>query len=153
MIKFYSNEIGGFICLSDEVVSKLDKIKESYNEQGGMLFACPIITNEVFIKDISLPSESDNSARFAFNIDLTQANITIKKMFNKGLHYVGDWHSHPQANPQPSSTDIETIKSGFNESRHNLNYLIHIITSNEDIKNSCVMLTDGQKILNCRNYE
>ena len=41
-------------------------------------------------------------------------------MHAKGLHFVGDWHTHPEAVPTPSSSDIRTIKEAVAKSRHHL---------------------------------
>lgn len=146
MLRFISRTTGLQVAITDEVVTKLEGFKNTRNEQGGMLFSKLETASDLIVYDISTPSEGDKSARFAFNIDLNNANITIKKKHGQGLHYVGDWHSHHESCPTPSQTDIETIKSIFNESKHNLNYLVHIIIGNETINNSCVMLTDGQEI-------
>lgn len=39
-------------------------------------------------------------------------------MFEQGFHFVGDWHTHPEAVPSPSSMDLNSIGECVRRSRH-----------------------------------
>ncbi|WP_367651140.1 Mov34/MPN/PAD-1 family protein [Komagataeibacter oboediens] len=47
--------------------------------------------------------------------------------FRRGLHYVGDWHTHPQAVPEASGTDIASMSSMVAASHHELSGFLMII--------------------------
>ncbi len=114
------------------------------NEAGGMLFGS-INGSTVKVEDISTPSFLDKRSPTGYRWHRDSANKTIIKFSRKGLHYLGDWHSHPQNNPVPSQNDIESIRSTYNESVHELNYFILFILSNSDIQSSYVALSNGKK--------
>ncbi|EIE1264025.1 Mov34/MPN/PAD-1 family protein [Vibrio parahaemolyticus] len=114
------------------------------NEAGGMLFGS-INGSAVNVEDISTPSILDKRSPIGFRWHRESANETIIKFSKKGLHYLGDWHSHPQSKPEPSHSDIESIRSTYNDSVHELNYFILFILSNGDIQSSYVALSNGKK--------
>ena len=43
------------------------------------------------------------------------------------LHYVGDWHTHPEPQPRPSGTDTRSFWDMFRKSRHQLAGFVMII--------------------------
>lgn len=51
--------------------------------------------------------------------DAFKANEFIKEDFEKSDHtriYIGEWHTHPENNPRPSSVDIDSIIEIYNKS-------------------------------------
>jgi integrative and conjugative element protein (TIGR02256 family) len=53
-------------------------------------------------------------------------------MHRKGLHFVGDWHTHPEAVPTPSSSDIRTINEAVAKSRHHLQGFLMVVVGSAD---------------------
>ena len=53
--------------------------------------------------------------------------MEIDEMHKAGLHFVGDWHTHPEEIPTPSSSDIRTIKEAVAKSKHHLHGFVLII--------------------------
>jgi len=53
-------------------------------------------------------------------------------MHRNGLHFVGDWHTHPEAIPTPSSSDIRTITEAVAKSRHHLFGFLMIVVGSGD---------------------
>jgi integrative and conjugative element protein (TIGR02256 family) len=51
----------------------------------------------------------------------------INYWHKKGLHYVGDWHTHPELIPNPSGDDTESIRESFVKSKHTLHGFLLII--------------------------
>jgi len=45
----------------------------------------------------------------------------IELMHTSDFHYVGDWHTHPDAYPVPSRVDVESIGECVRASSHDLN--------------------------------
>jgi proteasome lid subunit RPN8/RPN11 len=51
-------------------------------------------------------------------------------MHRAGFHFVGDWHSHPEAVPTPSSSDTRTIMEAVAKSQHHLFGFVMIVVGN-----------------------
>ena len=48
-------------------------------------------------------------------------------MFDRGLHFLGTWHTHPEAVPAPSVTDKETSLDQFRRSAHSLRWMLMVV--------------------------
>lgn len=79
-----------------------------HREAGGQLFA--IIDSERWtIVEATGPRRSDRRSRFGFRSSRPVEQAEIKDRFAKGLHYVGDWHTHPESVPTPSGEDLGSM--------------------------------------------
>jgi integrative and conjugative element protein (TIGR02256 family) len=88
-------------------------------EAGGQLFAS-IKNNRWVVAKATGPRPTDLRSRFAFRPDRKAEKSEIFALFRTGLHYVGDWHTHPQDVPSPSYTDIRNITETVQASEHSL---------------------------------
>ena len=52
-------------------------------------------------------------------------------MFNKGLHFIGEWHTHPEISPTPSSLDLRSMNQLYSRSKHELTNFLMIIVGND----------------------
>ena len=95
-------------------------------EAGGQLFA-KITKKQILIKVATGPRKTDYRTRFGFIPDRIQEILEIKCNFRQELHYVGEWHTHPETIPTPSPTDITSIKTCFQKSKHELQWFLMII--------------------------
>ncbi|BDM63449.1 hypothetical protein NFHSH190041_09010 [Shewanella sp. NFH-SH190041] len=146
-IEFTSLSFTGLsVQFSENAIAELYKYKQTGNktEAGGFLFG-KICTGVVTVLSASSPSRADKRSRFGFSWNKREANKTIQKHFKNGLHYLGDWHTHPCGNPTPSWDDTQAIRSTFLDSEHQLNYFIMLILGTTGIEQSYVALTDGKK--------
>ena len=48
-------------------------------------------------------------------------------MFKEGLHFIGEWHTHPQVDPIPSQVDLYSMRDSFLKSKHELEAFVLII--------------------------
>jgi proteasome lid subunit RPN8/RPN11 len=48
-------------------------------------------------------------------------------MHSKGLHFIGDWHTHPEGIPRVSPSDLHSIRRAFEQSKHHLNGFVLLI--------------------------
>lgn len=95
-------------------------------EAGGQLFA-RLSLEHVAIEKVTGPRPSDFRARSLYVPDPFTEQPEIDRWHMKGLHYVGDWHTHPEARPQPSDSDRRSIRESFIRSKHNLQGFLLII--------------------------
>lgn len=88
-------------------------------EAGGQLFA-RIHWDEWSVEQATGPRQSDFRRRFGFHPNRKAEQHEIVERFSAGLHYIGDWHTHPESSPKPSSTDLSSMKDMVRASRHEL---------------------------------
>ncbi len=118
------------IILVDSVIETFREYKQDKRnkpEAGGQLFAEINDNKDVIIRRATTPKRRDKQGRYSFIPDLKQQNLDIQELFSIGLHYVGDWHTHPEQAPTPSHLDIQTVHQTFRTSNHQLNYFILVI--------------------------
>ncbi|MEM5497652.1 Mov34/MPN/PAD-1 family protein [Paraglaciecola mesophila] len=149
MIRFRNQKLDLEILFSSEVIANMQCFRQTClkKEAGGLLFTNSFENNTIEIKFCSTPNKHDLRSRLGFYPHKQEAQCLINKKFNEGLYYVGDWHTHPQKIPVPSSKDKRTIKDIFVKSEHHLSYLILIILSSDKyFSNSYVAMADQNNI-------
>jgi integrative and conjugative element protein (TIGR02256 family) len=100
-------------------------------EAGGQLFA-RFSDHEITISNVTGPRLADRRSRYLYLPNRREEQREIDEMHRKGLHFVGDWHTHPEAVPTPSSSDIRTIKEAVAKSRHHLHGFLMIVVGSGD---------------------
>ena len=122
-------ESGQLLILTESVLNHLHEhrqVKASQSEAGGQLFA-KFDSEIIRITLATGPRRSDKRSVFGFVPNRLAERREIKARFRQGLHFVGDWHTHPQSVPMPSTTDVESITDTFRQSRHGLAGFVMII--------------------------
>lgn len=95
-------------------------------ESGGMLFA-QIEPGWITVRVATPPHHHDRRFRHAYEPDLKQQQFEIRRRFKQGLHFIGEWHTHPEPRPQPSGTDLQSMARCYSTSRHNLRAFVMVI--------------------------
>jgi integrative and conjugative element protein (TIGR02256 family) len=129
MIRVPIGTSGQTVVFSSRVLKHLDKarqIKAAQPEAGGQLFA-KLREGEIRIERATGPRLSDSRARTRYMPDRRAEQEEIARMHNDGFHYVGDWHTHPDAYPSPSAVDIDSIRECVLRSRHELNGFLMVV--------------------------
>jgi len=122
VIVFALDDCGAHLVFSDKVLlhfAQHQQRKRRDVEAGGQLFA-RLTPFEVFIEEATGPRLSDHRARMSYVPDRLAERAEIREKFSEGLHYVGDWHTHPERNAKPSSIDKATIADCTQKSSHEL---------------------------------
>ena len=73
------------------------------------------------------PRKIDKRGRYFFHPVRWLEQYEIKKKFRQGLHYIGDWHTHPEKAPTPSLKDIASMEDCFCCSEHELESFVLVI--------------------------
>lgn len=120
-------------------------------EAGGQLFA-KYSENETIISYVTEPTSKDKRKRSLFIPHIPTWKKNTKKLYDKGFHYIGDWHTHPECNPHPSTNDITSIHSRFNVSVHELSRMVIIIVGMGD-DDLYVGLSDGESIIELKSVD
>lgn len=129
---------GNIVVVFDEgvlnVFSHFRQTGKKY-EKGGILLGQCLEDNKIIIKKASTPTLFDKSQRYNFYRDRRSAQIFIDYEFLNSLGktiYIGEWHTHPEDYPTPSSTDIKMIKNQFSKNLINEKFLLMIIVGRND---------------------
>lgn len=128
-IRYSIGESGQFLTLEQNVLDyfvgwrQLDK---KMPEAGGQLFG--VVEGQcIKVKLATGPRRSDRRGRFFFIADRLSERREISALHKSGLHYFGDWHTHPQSIPTPSGTDLSSMADLFARSKHDLNAFLMVI--------------------------
>ena len=95
-------------------------------EAGGQLFAS-LTEEQVKISTVTGPRVADRRSRYSYLPSRREEQKEIYEMHRNGLHFVGDWHTHAEPIPKPSTSDIRTINEAVAKSRHHLRGFIMVI--------------------------
>lgn len=88
-------------------------------EAGGQLFA-RVRDDDWEIVAATGPRSRDRRGRFSFWPHRASEQEEIFQHHALGLDYVGDWHTHPEDIPTPSTDDLTSIGEVVRRSTHHL---------------------------------
>ena len=110
-MKYYQKEYGLYIEIRASVLSKIQLQAEGEypNENGGMLAGrYSADRHTVYVEELVVPFKKTTS-RTSFVRNTEGLEMVWKKLGKGGLHYIGEWHSHPNGSTQYSSTDMKAM--------------------------------------------
>ena len=128
-LEFEVGQSNQLLTISPGVLKHFEKHQQKRAEAaeaGGQLFA-RLSLKEVVIERATGPRRSDFRTRTLYVPDRSAEQPEIDHWHKRRLHYVGDWHTHPEPNPQPSRNDRESIRDSFIRSMHSLQGFLLII--------------------------
>lgn len=134
LISYPSGDTGQTLVFTDQVLRHLDRhrqLRPRSKEAGGQLFARFEVDGRVGIERATGPRRSDRRGACFFYPDREAERREIRRNFKKDLHYVGDWHTHPESCPHPSALDINSFREMFVQSRHGLQSFVMVIVGTE----------------------
>lgn len=129
MIAYPIGSSGETVIFTENVLRHFDQHRQRHiwhREAGGLLFA-DIADKTITVVEVTGPRRTDYRARYLYMPDRRAEQREINELYVRGLHYIGDWHSHPQRLPSPSSDDRRTMASRVKLSRHQLNGFVFVI--------------------------
>lgn len=99
------------VVISAGVFAKISAYRQmgSEPESGGILLG-EFFPNEGVIRVLfaSKPGESDKRSMFSFHRDARRSTRLAQALWKRSkgrIHYVGEWHTHPEDHPTPSCSD------------------------------------------------
>lgn len=119
---------GRFLVVPSNLIRTLEQYRQlqpSSKEQGGMLLGVFRADDEeqfflenppcIEVLSITEPCDQDHATRFRF---VRQCEHHLNKMkkaaqMYKELVYIGEWHTHPEDNPSPSTIDLNSWQKTF----------------------------------------
>jgi len=85
-------------------------------EAGGQLFGLAVDTG-LLVVAASGPYPRDARTRTSYRSNPDAAAREIKKMRERGLFYLDEWHTHPELHPHPSGSDVDAFMRLVQNSR------------------------------------
>ncbi|MFD1378123.1 Mov34/MPN/PAD-1 family protein [Fodinicurvata halophila] len=134
VISYRIGDTGRELVITEAVLDHVGRhrqYKPSPSEAGGQLFA-RFEGLKISVERATGPRPSDRRSLFVFSPNRLAERSEIVHLFKVGLHYVGDWHTHPEPHPQPSATDISSFQDMFQQSRHRLASFVMIIVGKSE---------------------
>lgn len=114
------------------VFKRYQQSKTRDREAGGQLYARefgPVLC----VRLATPPHPLDRRTRSSYIPDRRQQQREIDTLYASGYHYIGDWHTHPEACPRPSNVDFDSMRTIAANSKHELCTLLFVIVgSNPD---------------------
>lgn len=108
-------------------------------EAGGQLFA-RFDGGRIEVVEATGPRPTDRRTRTSYTPDPAAEQREIDARFPLGLHFVGDWHTHPEDWPSPSGIDRASTASVVRRSTHELNAFVAVVVGRKALH---VSLHDG----------
>ena len=144
---FETPSLGLTVEITQGVIDHLNRyrqLNDKDKEAGGQLFACLYAGNDLWVIEKSTgPQRRDFRSRFGFSPNRKMEQKDIDAAFARRLHFVGDWHTHPEPLPTPSIQDNKAMSDMFDRSKHQLKGFILVIVGNGQIKDLWVSIHSG----------
>ena len=134
MIEYPIGESGEILRLSDDVLRRFcqhRQVKIWQKEAGGQLFA-KFDGHLVDVIEATGPRPTDRRTRTRYEPDKNAEQAEIDLRFPSGLHFIGDWHTHPEDIPSPSGLNLHSTADSFQRSKHGLDAFLLVIVGRGD---------------------
>lgn len=113
MYREYLNKDGLKIMFPDGIFDQIKEfIVQHYPNECGGVFVGKIIGDTAAIEEMMVPKRFRSTPVFFTRI-AGMINKWLVQIFKKSKGktiYLGEWHSHPNGRPYPSSTDFNSMK-------------------------------------------
>ena len=129
MIVYRLGKSGQRLIFNRSVLEHFGKCRQDgprKREAGGQIFA-RFRLPDILLQEVTGPRVRDRRTRVSYWPDKASEQREINSRHRRGLHFIGDWHTHPQDIPSPSGLDISSIQDSFLKSSHTLNGFILVI--------------------------
>lgn len=140
---------GPGVVISDKALAAMDRFRQlrpNDKEAGGQLFAT-FDGGDTVIAEATGPKWLDRRSRHGFRPNRLLQQFEIRERYARALHFVGDWHTHPEAIPSPSFEDLRNMTDCYERSLHDLRAFIMLIVGTAPAPGGLhVALVDGSAV-------
>jgi integrative and conjugative element protein (TIGR02256 family) len=137
---------GQTLVFGTEVIARFKRYQQLRwwrREAGGQLFA-RFVNGTIHVIEATGPRPTDLRSRYSYEPDRAAEQREIDERFLLGLHFIGDWHTHPEDRPSPSGVDLRSTADGVRRSSHELNAFVLTIVGRVPLPEGLyVSLHDG----------
>ena len=129
MIEYPIGRSGQALIFTDPVVETFSKHRQLrfwQREAGGQLFG-RFDGSRIAILEATGPRRTDRRTRTSYIPDRRAEQREIDDRFGRGIHFIGDWHSHPEKIPVPSYRDVSSLDDTVRRSSHSMLAFVLVI--------------------------
>lgn len=126
------------LIFKPDVIKTLNSYRQHQlhqNEAGGILLGSIYKQDKIVISQISTPTWEDKAGRYFFERNVKKAQRIVNQVwkdFDGEIRYLGEWHTHPEATPTPSSVDRKLLKGMLNDTKMEIDFLFLVIVGTHD---------------------
>lgn len=91
-------------------------------------------SGNITINNLSLPGKSDMRNRVFCKLKDSVHRLFLRNQLPNKNFYIGNWHTHPQEIPVPSSTDIVEWNTVLQKDKTSCQYAFFLIFGNREFK-------------------
>lgn len=120
------------------------------SESGGILLGRVVPNERVVVEVASEPNTRDRAGTTSFERDAVAAQRIVDAAWHTSggeRIYLGEWHSHSEADPRPSRRDRTMIRTMFRGTQMEIPFLLLIIVGLETL---WVGVENGTSLRNAR---
>lgn len=114
------------------------QVAPHHHEAGGVLLGRHLLaSSDIVVDEISEPMNGDTRSRFQFRRDRDNHQRRIDEAWQASRGtcvYLGEWHTHPEPVPTPSSTDLHDWRRRLRTDIFDGNALYFIIVGIQHIR-------------------
>ena len=129
MISYDIGWSGQILSFSATALARFERHRQArwyHREAGGQLFA-RVSSGHIAVESVTGPRWLDRRTRHTYQPHRPSEQREIEHHHRLGLHFVGDWHTHAEQEPRPSTLDLASMADSFKRSRHALNAFLMVI--------------------------
>lgn len=134
----YQSESGALV-ISEFALEALDRYRQTNwrrREAGGVLLGRHLLEGfDIVVDEVTVPQRSDKRSRYAFFRSSDHQEVVMNRWAaSHGTQtYLGLWHTHPESDPTPSTTDLRDWRRACRKDRYFGERLFFLIVGTETI--------------------
>ena len=132
---------GGLVKVAPAALAQLllfRQLEPDSTEAGGVLLGRHIVgCRDMVIDEVTVPMQEDRRLRLAFHRSQTghQKVIDARWLDSEGTcHYLGEWHTHPETAPTPSSVDLADWRRRLSVDQFEGDSLLFLIVGTRELR-------------------
>jgi integrative and conjugative element protein (TIGR02256 family) len=149
-LEIFLGESGETVKIADPVLKHLahyQQLRKGQTEAGGQLFGT-VTGATISILEATGPRRTDYRSKYSYIPDRKAEQREIDARFTVGLHFLGDWHTHPEPLPTPSGTDLRNMQECVKRSKRAVSgFLLLIVGTAPMPRGFHASLHDGNDVL------
>lgn len=147
---------GGTLFLEAAVLTTMNRFvqrRRQDQEAGGMLIGHhPLASEDIILDRLTTPQPADRRRRYRFERDQAAHQVLLNAEWEKSDQrrtYIGEWHTHPEDSPSPSSLDLDSWLKAVSCTHYHGPGLLFIIVGRRRIRVwfGCIGRTEFTMIL------
>lgn len=124
------------IAVLDRMIQFIQHVPEKHEAGGVMLGRFIVGSDDVVVDKITVPMIGDKRSRFRFFRSRNPHQTVIGQEWEASggtCNYLGEWHTHPEPNPEPSFVDLAGWKKKLAFDQFDSGCLYFVIVGTERV--------------------